>query len=74
MTDTLLRELYPTVNRAVDLVLARRGRRREFAQDFRGFVMLKMLERNGRSTRVSGESSGRSGGSSRRRASVPRRF
>jgi RNA polymerase sigma factor (sigma-70 family) len=46
MTDTLLQELYPTVNRAVDLVLARRRRRREFAQDFRGFVMLKMLERN----------------------------
>lgn len=45
--DACLDELLPWVNRAVVDVLLRRRRDRDFAEDFRGWVVLKMLERNG---------------------------
>ena len=37
--------MLPIVMRAVDSVLRRRGKRKDFADDFRGWVVLKMLER-----------------------------
>lgn len=45
--DTTLEELLPWLNRAVDFVLWRRRRNGDFADDFRGWVFLKMLERDG---------------------------
>jgi len=45
--ESNLEELLPSVNLAVDVVLRRRRRSRDFADDFRGWVMLKMLERDG---------------------------
>ena len=37
--------MLPIVMRAVDSVLRRRGKPKDFADDFRGWVVLKMLER-----------------------------
>jgi RNA polymerase sigma factor (sigma-70 family) len=39
--------LLPTVTRAIESVLRRRGKRKDFADDFRGWVMVKILEREG---------------------------
>jgi len=50
-------ELLPSVDRAVNAVLRKRRRSKDFAEDFRGWVMLKMLERDGaRLKRFRGES------------------
>lgn len=46
-TASSLEEMLPTVNQAVDGVLRRRRKGKDFADDFRGFVMLKMLQRDG---------------------------
>lgn len=46
-SESSLEELLPTVNQAVDSVLRRRRKGKDFADDFRGWVMLKVLEREG---------------------------
>lgn len=46
-SESSLEELLPSVNRAVDIVLQRRRRNKVFAEDFRAWVMLKVLERDG---------------------------
>jgi RNA polymerase sigma factor (sigma-70 family) len=45
--ESSLGELLSSVNQAVDRVLRRRRKGKDFADDFRGWVMLKMLERDG---------------------------
>lgn len=42
-----LDESLPCIHQAVDVVLRKRRRRGDFAEDFRSFVMLKLLERDG---------------------------
>lgn len=50
-------ELLPSVDRAISAVLRKRRRSKDFAEDFRGFVVLKMLERDSaRLKRFRGES------------------
>ncbi len=56
-TASSLEELLPSVNRAVDFVLRRRRTNGDFADEFRGWVFVKMLERDGaRLKRFRGES------------------
>jgi len=43
--ESNLDELLPSVNRAIDAVLRRRRRGKDFSDDFRGWVMLKLVER-----------------------------
>ena len=46
-SESSLEEMLPPVNQAVDGVLRRRRKGKDFADDFRGWVTLKVLEREG---------------------------